>query len=322
MDVTNFLRALEKNEMIDYSVVCFTGSSYPLLFFSLVINRLRQHYGDRVKKIEAAQFDNSSIQASLNISFLGQTLLYWCGDSKQVAASKSKQFLADIKYYEGPHSVWFFTDTWEHTPNAKQCIIQLHEIDKAQTMDIIRVLMPELQDYSLITYVFEKKAMLTLETVCLLLHYSFLIGRKQLPEFTTTLLDKIIVPEQSLFTLSTHFFAKNPTLFFQVWRAIEHDYVPLFWISFWSDQLFRASNFIALTKQKNLTEAKKIAHKLPFTFIKRDWQKVTIKELNAAHNTLYHLDYTLKQGGSEHFLNLFFVNFFSNTSHTKYIDGM
>lgn len=313
MKLITFLNNLEKQQMPDYSVVCFTGASYPLLFFSLLF-KLKIFSTQHMRKIDAEQLDNAGLKSSLQIPFLGSTILYWFGDIKQISPAKAKSFLQYMQTYQGPHAVWFFVDQWDQQKNNSHCVVSLDELSKEDCFEIIRVFMPADYDFSFIAAVMEKKSITSLDEICLLLQYCSLLSKKQIPQFIEHWLDKIIAPERSLFTLSTHFFAQKPALFFPLWNILHNDYPPAFWLAFWSDQLFRATNFITLMKKNMQGEAKKIAYKLPFTFIKRDWQKITVSKLNNAHDVLYHLDYSIKQGGSEQFLNLFFAQFFEKNS--------
>jgi hypothetical protein len=117
------------------------------------------------------------------------------------------------------------------------------------------------------------------------------------------------VPELSLFTLSQYFFARDGMRFFKQWSILKDQYAAPFWISFWSEQLWRASSFIELSEQHNFAEAKRISFKLPFSFIQRDWKNVTVQELKRAHDVLYHCDCAIKNGGDPNVLELFYTDY-------------
>lgn len=314
MNLVNFLLLLQRKEIENYSVICFVGKQYPILFFNILKNIIHKIYGFRVQSLDfSLDNDNKGFEALFEISFLGNTLFYWLGNINNMSADVRRRFMFYIKNYKGPHSIWFFTEVWQEPFNENFCLIKLEEKVKNfdETEQLIVILTKFLStDVSSLDFV--DKSSWSLEELCLFLYYCMVLKRPQIREFRDNWLDKIIIPEKSLFTLSGYFFAKDIKAFFVLWQKISKDFGSLFWISFWSEQLFRAGNFIFLTKKNMHEEAKKISYKLPFSFIKKDWKKSTFNEITAAHNALYVLDYSLKNGGSESFIDLFFINFFEN----------
>jgi hypothetical protein len=122
----------------------------------------------------------------------------------------------------------------------------------------------------------------------------------------------VVAPAQSMFNLSTYLFQKNGDKFFELWKRIAESYSAPFWVAFWSEQLWRASMFVTLNKQRKYNDARKIAFRLPFSFINRDWHNYSADELAAAHDFIYRLDGRLKNGGSDIGLDLFYAQFLSN----------
>ena len=130
-------------------------------------------------------------------------------------------------------------------------------------------------------------------------------------------IEKIMGPEGSLFVLSQHFFAKERALFFEMWRAIEQNFPPEFWVAHWSEQLWQASLFIIQAKDQGPLAARKGINRLPFSFMQRDWKRYTPRELCAAHNFLYSVDYGLKNGYASHGIELFLEHFLQGTFTKK-----
>jgi hypothetical protein len=122
----------------------------------------------------------------------------------------------------------------------------------------------------------------------------------------------IIAPKSSLFTLSTYFFAKDARLFFPLWVRISHEYSPQFWVVYWAEQLWRAHGFLQLHKKNKKDDAKKIAFRLPFGFIQREWRNYSVRELRNAHAMMYEIDFRLKNGSDDYILDFFFSKFFTN----------
>ncbi len=87
-------------------------------------------------------------------------------------------------------------------------------------------------------------------------------------------------------------------------------YPEMFWVSFWSDQLWRASQYIAMQKVGDRASARSIGFRLPFSFLQRDWQTVREDKLKRAHEIMYAFDFSIKTGGSCSF-ELMFLDFFA-----------
>lgn len=125
-------------------------------------------------------------------------------------------------------------------------------------------------------------------------------------------LDLIVTPDQSMFSLSQYLFQRDSTQFFMQWKQIKDAYSSQFWIVFWSEQVWRAAFFVHFSKQRKYSDARKIAYRLPFSFINRDWRKYTASELIAAHDFLYQLDYRFKNNDNSIGLDLFYARFFAH----------
>jgi hypothetical protein len=161
-------------------------------------------------------------------------------------------------------------------------------------------------------YLFKLVRTVSLDTSILLIEYARLLGRNS-QIFFQQWLPHIVVPDVSLFSLSQALFDKNARQFFTQWQRVSALYSPPFWVSFWSEQLWRACCYIYLQKNGKKDEAKKMCYRLPFSFIETTWRHYTIDELRYAHQLLYDIDYHLKQGGSEHGLELLYARFFTAT---------
>jgi predicted SnoaL-like aldol condensation-catalyzing enzyme len=294
-----------------YQVVIFKGQVFPALFFSKIVHKiLKPRYA--VSSINSNEIDMQHIKAQLSLQPLfSDTVWHWLGDLGALPIKKREELLAYCDAYTGPHTLCYFA---ESNKNTEHLIVTIpNTINKELFIALYaHFFSPDhpQQKIHIITNVFEQYSTLSLDAACMLMEYITVISKAQSQEFVRYWLPAIINSEPSLFLLSTHFFAKKPGQFFGLWSDIAGRYPIQFWISYWSEQLFRAANFVQLARANNFSDARKIAYKLPFNFIKKDWLHYSSKDLVAAHHRLSILDYHVKNGGSENNLDLWYAQFF------------
>jgi hypothetical protein len=290
-----------------HRVIIFTGTQeYPVLFFSLLMQQLKKQHAQPVQTIQEGE-SYASILHRLESSFLGMTSIYWLGDLQRYDQAMREKLTAYIESYQGPNIIMVYLVSYTGKTSKQRALIDLSAQITKKNIQELCVLFgngrvrtaPDLSAY-------EKQ--LTLDRICLLIQYLSVVG-SGVRDFNEQWLSYVIVPEQSLFTLSQYFFARDGMRFFKQWSTVKDLYAAPFWISFWSEQLWRASLFIQLSEQHNFAEAKRISYKLPFSFIQRDWKKVTADELKRAHDVLYQCDYAIKNGGDENVLEMFYVDY-------------
>jgi len=315
MDLLSFVTEYEQSPTITDSFY-FIGSEYSSLFFSLLLEKIRKN--TQLSLIDSAAISDQELKSTLGMSFLGQTTVYWLSTLSEIDGRKRKKILDYLKDYSGSNPVLFFLDSETSEKEFKKTSltgISIPESFNEETYKKISYfLYPMLEKQNneyFYSYVFQPYSKVTVNTACQLMEYQLLLGSRT-KEFVHTWLDKLLYTEKSLYTLGAAFFAKNEAKFFRLWREISSDYGYPFWISFWSDQLFRAYGFIVAKQKKNVAEAKKIAFRLPFTFVQKDWKELSVSEIKAAHDFLYSLDYNMKNGSSESSLEILFSQFFLN----------
>jgi hypothetical protein len=164
----------------------------------------------------------------------------------------------------------------------------------------------------MIQRLFKRHKNITLDAACMVMKYASLVGTGNQREVDDWL-DMVLDIERSLFALSSAFFAKQGRLFFSLWSSIHDHYEPLFWITFWSEQIWRAACFVRYATAHNIVEARKIGHRLPFSFMQRDWRQVKEGELVAAHQFLYSADFAMKNGSEVPVLELLYMKFMEGT---------
>ena len=283
-----------KQNALKYPVISFTGKNYPLLFFSSFLNFFKNGEHDTVFIHELPE-NLEELKAQLSISFLGNSSLYWLTNITDLDTRRKKALYSFLHSYTGPHAVWCFTNE----PIGQT--IELPEIlDKKQFEQLAHCMTPEVakKNKLFVTKLFAKTGTVPFEHACLLVRYQQLIGNRA-DYFINNWLNEIVLPDHSLFTLSSHFFAKKTELFLRAWHDTAREYPAQFWCAYWSEQLFRDYWYCTLMKAKQVMQAKKIGYRLPFSFLQKDWKVVSSNRLQTMHAKLYEIDYALKNGASE-----------------------
>lgn len=315
MDFVTFINNAQSDEFLHVNKsVCFTGrkEKYPLLFFSLLF---KQGIGISVETINTADEDTAAIVAKLSTTFLGNTSFYWLKNISALKGKKQKTLFVFLKQYRGPNSIAFFVnqDALSNQKEVPLCIPLPEKIDQKLFIQLASYLgMPITKSReSLVTKIFKKGGALSLDGSCLLMQSLTLVGRGS-DELVLDWLASSITLEHSLNELSQYFFSKQSHLFFTLWSRVGDDYSPQFWLSFWSDQLWRAFNFVQQSRQQNFIEAKRLCFRLPYRFVQRDFKTADLSALRAAHNFIYSVDCSLKNGGSTFSLELFYTYFLND----------
>ena len=293
------------------SVLIFKGFEYPLLFFSNLFSFLRNNQF-HVETIDCSGKTFASLCAQFETTFLGKQVIYWLGNSTELDNKIQKKLVAYLAQYKGPHKLVIYMPINMVISDSLSQV----SLEKYTSFAVIEQL--ALLFYSelntdirtFITTLSSKCSALSLDKACFLFNYNYSMGFKN-KSFFNEWLDLITLPETSLFTLSQYFFAQNKKAFFKQWSLIAHNYSDAFWLTFWSEQLWRAAGLITLLGQKKMVQVKKMAFRLPFSFIKTDWKLYTPLELAKAHSFIYLLDYRIKNGGDPVFLHLFYTKFLS-----------
>jgi len=298
-------------------VICLRiQGAYPALFLSALFHHIKKSYAMRIELLDFEQLGIADMKVRLATSFLGMPTLYWVRDVSVLDAQSKKELLRYLQDYLGPNHVLFampvedvsqISLTWtrldipEHigSDNASKLIQQLYGIAEQKASEF----------YDIISMHYKE---LPLDTVCMLAYYIPLLGTTSLQQFLDTWLERLVAPKASLFTLSKYFFAKDARMFFPLWQRVCQHYPLQFWLVYWSEQLWRAHGFIQLHKKNKKEDAKKMAFRLPFTFVQRDWRSYSMRELKHAHAMIYGIDFALKNGCTLDPFDLFFSKFFTH----------
>lgn len=323
MNLTSFLQkmATDPNTIVDNFVTCFTGDmDYPFLFLTRFSALLKEKSTHTIESINFISDDYALIRSRLQTTFLGSTVVFkFCNFSSFESATDKTNFCSYLNGYQGPHNLIFFLS--KETVQAKYnknnwLVVELPEFVDYAIAQSFSCLFPQVQQAAFEPFIyklFKRYQRLPLETVFLLLNYMAFVTAKNIDQFFTHVADYMVPDNQSLFALSQDLLARNSQSFFSKWATVADRYSAPFWVSFWSNQLWRAHVFVMLMESKDQTDAQGIAAKqLPFSFMQRDWQKYKGNtKLIDAHQHLFELDTALKTTGYPHALDLFLVRFFS-----------
>ena len=312
MKMRTFIQLCDKSELHTKSLIVMTGKEYPVLFFATLLERLRKISQPIPTTLSFLDTDFAALQAQLSTTFLGQKNVLWCGNLSSLDISTKKKMLAFLPSYKGPHTLITFITTKDLPKDLdKQNILNIDDsLSLAEREQLIPLLFGSLQWKQIFELTNESYKSMSLDTLVLLGQYRLVLGKNVQP-FMKSWFENLVATDESLFTLTQWFFARKPQHFWRTWHAIKDNYVPVFWTTFWSEQIWRAHYVISLRKQQELGQAKQMAYRLPFSFLQRDWKNVSESELQNAHNFLYDADFKIKNGASDLFLDVFFNNFFS-----------
>jgi len=278
-------------------VVGFCASVYPLLF----INKVREYVLNATAvpfvRIFLEELEFGSFCSQVEMSFLGQTNMYWLGDISLLSPKKQRQFLSYLATYQGPHTLFFFT-----TKNMSEKKIKMLSLSDQVDVHSYKEYMSlwngdhERVAYSIAT-VLRKVGVLSLDQMVQVAQYASVLGAGRARFFEQSL-NSIIKPESSLFNLSGALFAGDKRSFLIQWEEMQADYEFPFWVAYFSEQFFRSYYYIKYKQDHQHVEARKIGFRLPFSFLQRDWKRWNADIFYRAHQKVATVDFNLKNGSN------------------------
>jgi hypothetical protein len=316
MTLKEFLAASERPSFWgSRQTLCFTGSEYPAAFFSAIFDRLRAGnlFPHGYQRIDIAGREKREIYGTLGQSVLGSQTFFWLGnvsdERESKAATAFKQYLCD---YQFPHSVAFFIATTDVPAQNNATIIQLPAVLDLQEFILLGIWLGQ-QDIEKKKSLYEElfyTGKQSLQSCILLYDYVALASTKQKALFSSYI-QVLYASDITLQQLAESFFSKREKEFFITWDKLQDEYPPIFWVIFWTEQLWRALHVTKFMHQKQFVNAKKMSYRLPYSFINKDWQRVQIDELVECYEFLYQIDYAIKTGSTFCSLDLFFAHYFA-----------
>lgn len=316
MELSKFIKdAVHLLEQSESSVTIFQGSAYSHIFFMQIFEQLKIGLTVDFKTIDI-QAGDFAFKSQLGSSFLGMNCIYWLGDTSALKAKQKDDLMQYLAAYTGPHKVLLFIDAKTEIARSSQVAVvtmkDKYFFDDAKSLWLTHNLKDAQKSATFLHHVYKYKNSFTLEELCLLKNYQDLIT-SDAKNFYESWVTRLVIPDTSLFTLSQFLFEKKEEAFFRLWLQIKPLYSEMFWISFWSDQVYRSYFFIALTQEENFAAVKLVSFGLSFSFMKQSYKQYKIDELQKFHEALYAVDSSLKNGGSNYQIDQLYVEFFSGT---------
>lgn len=308
MHAIDFIKTVGASGHLSPGPIVFHSSHFSPLFLFRFQLYLRAFFSLTMLDVYARPLEE--LKGTCETSFLGMQTFYWLKDFHLLDASSKRKWFEYLKNYKGPHTIFLF-DT---VSSSLDTVYALPEsVSRELYEQLCTLFFPEIPgDSKFVVKLFEKKEKLSLEEASMLMNYHMALG-KQSDTFFSDWFPKILIAEHSLFTLSQYLFAQQPKEFFTFWSHCSSDYPLEFWTAYWSEHVWQAALFVLRAQQEGILVAKKYAQRLPFSFINKDWKKHTYKKLSDAHHALYMLDYTVKNGGPDYGLELWYYTLLKNT---------
>lgn len=318
MTVMNFKNFLQKATEEDFwksaKIFCFKGSDFCSIFFSELFEFLeRDRKLPYSKKNLLAENLKSEYHSYLEQSILGNYNFYWLGNLSEHA--KNTKLLNYISNYEGLHVISFFIPNdfknFKCSINAVQIEIDSN-IDIEDAKKVITLFSPKMPDkkIAMLGKIFNGKNDIDIDSVCMLINYFELISINALDD-SFAYIANIFGSQPVLSQLSNAFWTKNTKDFFNIWKKIESSYPEVFWVIFWSEQVWKAYNVILFLNQNSFVKAKQISYGLPFSFINKDFKNFKLDDLLCLYENLYKIDFAIKKGSTFYSLDLFYLNYFN-----------
>ncbi len=312
MNISKIFNLLSNNNYQEFPVLFFTYEfEFPSLFFSDLFKKLSKIDTIFLKNIHSSLLSKELFEAEINTTFLGETRTLWLGSISDLSTAEQSKILYICQSYKGPHRIIVCCATKELPKSFSHSnIFNIdQELTHSDKESIISFFYPSLTYASIQKISGGATNLNKIDNFIMLAHYAMVLGRNS-DAFVRDWLPKIIISESSLFTLSQYFFSKKNIQFWNVWNDIKYQYSSTFWTVYWTEQIWRAYYVIVMQQKNNIIDARKMAYRLPFSFIQKDWKNVTLSKLSQAHSMLYQIDWRIKNGGSEDHFDLFFYNFF------------
>ena len=316
MDIVSFLHSFKR---ISFSlrgkiVVFRVKKQYPYLFFSFLFDFIKKQQELSSVFLDLDKILLEEAMAKITTVSFDRPFLYWLVCVDAASKKKSESLLHSMVSCTSTNSVVLCVPQATIIPkNADNIIsIGIEDICNEKVFDLlITCFVPgiaKIERNRLIRLVCQEKT-INIEKGCFLLRYVAVLG------YDSSLLSMLpieltSVSQSSLFLLSRYFFGRQAKNFFSLWSSLYKRYSPLFWTSFWSDQIWSAVNYAHLRHNGKMQQAKMISFRLPFSFLQRDWSDYVSGELIRAHQFITSADFHLKNGGYSFSLDLFFSKFF------------
>ena len=119
-------------------VWCFSGSTYPITFFSLLWSKKNSFFGLPCVSLPYSKENPHELYNHLETLFLGQAHFYWLGDLSHLDAKLKKKIITYSTTYTGPHRFGFFIATDQTIATSES--VQHVSLDTTFTLTTVSLL--------------------------------------------------------------------------------------------------------------------------------------------------------------------------------------
>ncbi len=251
----------------------------------------------------------------LESTFLGQAHWYGIWDLELVSKNTISTFVDYLMQYKGPHILIICSsaDSSFMAEIKKSAFVVPTELSTQQVAGLSTVLPPRLFNAPTLQLIATRDASVPFVSLLAAMPYIPVLGRALIPLFKEQYLPRLIKSDMgSLFAFTDLLWQRKIAAFYAYWAEIRGLYAPQFWLSFWSDQFFRAYAYSYCMKRKETALAQQVAaRKLSFIYIKSTWQSVPLDLLITVHEMIYRIDYSSKSGGTTDMIEYIYQRWFT-----------
>jgi len=295
MDFVSFCLTTHNSKQLfesQYSLL-FNNQDVQLSYLSILHAIFAKSGIQAVDVVQLQQGEYDTLASMLSMTFLGQKKIYLFHGLSVLQPAEQAKYLQCFKTTKSEHII--FLATTKEYGYGKKIIVQ-PTLVRHEIMSLASIVTGKEEKYFVCFFdALENKGVkVTPEEFNLVLSYSNLVGRKT-PDFFTNWMPRIFSSQKSLFQLSQAFFAKDLENFLRLWLVMNEQYSIAFWSTFFSDQLFRAALIIMARKGKKMI-SQEVEKRLPFSFLKNDWQLHDVDKLIILHQTICDFDIAFKSG--------------------------
>jgi len=260
----------------------------------------RAMHAHKVLLFPSAVGDFGQWSGELLQSFLGQSHVFWGSlPAGLPKISKVRQAIFQfLKSYSGPHAVWLLVNEEQAAEFGASCrrIVVSSQISMRELGTYAAKLNFDRSVKVLDACNLSRETSLVSldEGVQLLLHAGYVPMR--LAEQSTAFLSRLLPQDLSLSSLSELFFKKEWELFLVAWNECAATYSDMFWVSFWTEQLWRAYWVCWYMKRGQQTRARSMGYRLPAHFLSSGWQQASLNVLQLQCEKVVFFDAGVKKG--------------------------
>jgi hypothetical protein len=313
----DFIIALQHEQPIQEAIYIVTGStSAPLSLLSPLCQKLAQNLSLTLAPLSREQFNDHAAQGTQQQMFTPEQLFWLTQAHIDLTARETEQLYNIFKRATAQNRYFVYSPTLDEkkiiSPASVLAIIlpeRCTQADASAVQQLLGIVLPPAKE-AVVHEIMRQHERLTIDDVAMLIRYVSLTGVRDLPNARARL-SELYQSDSSLFDLSSLFFAGKKKEFFSVWDQLYGNYPPVFWVSFWSDLVWRAYHFIMYQQNSKSAEAKKIGSRLPFNFVQQQWKTTNPERLLQAFHFLYEVDLRLKKSSEFCGLDLFFTRYFA-----------